>query len=87
VSIQQSKRRKVFERDGWRCFYCNAPVGLVADVSDPRWPIALATIDHKTSKLRGGTDDPANLVTACHRCNQAKGSRKRFPRAEYLTGP
>lgn len=29
--------------------------------------------DHKVPKFSGGTDDPANIVTACSRCNIAKG--------------
>lgn len=31
--------------------------------------------DHKTPKARGGSNDPVNLVAACSRCNQQKGTR------------
>lgn len=31
--------------------------------------------DHVIPRLRGGTDDPSNIVLACHRCNATKGNR------------
>lgn len=33
------------------------------------------TVDHVIARARGGTDDPANLVSACQPCNVAKGDR------------
>jgi 5-methylcytosine-specific restriction endonuclease McrA len=40
------------------CHYCGAPAGCR---------------DHRIPKSRGGTDDPANIVLACRRCNTSKG--------------
>lgn len=62
VSPKVKKLRPViFARDGHKCHYCGATDNLV--------------IDHKVSRSRGGTDDPSNLITACGRCNHAKGAK------------
>ncbi|WP_072313813.1 HNH endonuclease [Agrococcus sp. Marseille-P2731] len=53
-------RRGVLERDRRRCAYCDA---------------AGATIDHIHPRSRGGATDWLNTITACARCNGAKGSR------------
>ena len=51
----------VLARDGYVCYYC----GQDAD-----------TVDHVISIKNGGNPvDPSNLITACRRCNSAKGSR------------
>lgn len=33
------------------------------------------SVDHLVPLSRGGTDDPTNLVAACHHCNQLKGNK------------
>ena len=40
------------------CVYCGGPA---------------TERDHVVPKRRGGTDDPSNLVLACHACNTSKG--------------
>ena len=52
-------RRWVLERDRWSCVYCGQ---------------AANQVDHVIPKNHGGSDLPSNLVAACHRCNNAKGS-------------
>jgi 5-methylcytosine-specific restriction endonuclease McrA len=57
----KAQRLIVLARDGYTCYYC----GQDAD-----------TVDHIQSIKSGG--DPINLenmVSACRRCNSAKGSR------------
>lgn len=44
-----------------RCTYCAADLA--------RTPLRFRQTDHVISRRRGGTDDPRNLVLACHRCN------------------
>ena len=64
------KRRRIFERDAFRCVYCGqqfAPEEL--------------TVDHVEARVRGGDRSDGNLVTACTRCNLLKGHRRL---AEYL---
>jgi 5-methylcytosine-specific restriction endonuclease McrA len=54
-------RKNVLRRDRFRCQYCHGRDKL--------------TIDHVTPKSRGGKDTWENLVAACTRCNNRKGSR------------
>lgn len=49
---------------GTHCFYCG--VRFRGDGKRAR------TIDHRIPRARGGTDALANLVFACHACNQRK---------------
>jgi 5-methylcytosine-specific restriction endonuclease McrA len=67
------KRRRIFERDDYRCVYCGqqfAPDEL--------------TLDHVEPRVRGGDRSDGNLVTACGGCNILKGHRRlsEFLRAE-----
>ena len=59
------KRRRIFERDAYRCVYC----GL-------QFPIEELTIDHVEPRVRGGDRSDGNLVTACKACNTLKGQRR-----------
>ncbi len=61
MSISKRLRFEVLKRDGFRCTYCGAT--------------SLSTrlhVDHVEPASRGGSDDPANLVTACAPCNLGK---------------
>lgn len=59
------KRRRIFERDGYRCVYCGE-----------QFPIEELTIDHVEPRVRGGDRSDGNLVTACKACNTLKGQRR-----------
>lgn len=61
-------RRRIFERDGWRCQICRRKVSQPNAVPHPR----AATIDHIIPLARGGTHEPANCQTACFICNALK---------------
>lgn len=55
-------RMQIFERDDYTCRYCGERgVRLEAD--------------HVVPVSKGGSDDPANLVTACFPCNRSKGAK------------
>jgi 5-methylcytosine-specific restriction endonuclease McrA len=54
-------RKNILRRDGHKCQYCGAS------------SISL-TVDHIMPKSRGGEDSWENLVSACLRCNNRKGS-------------
>jgi 5-methylcytosine-specific restriction endonuclease McrA len=56
-------RASVMLRDAYTCQYCGAAPGR-------SW----LTVDHVVPRSRGGAHDWDNLVTACTRCNQKKGS-------------
>lgn len=61
--VNRSQRERIIRRDNQRCFYCGIDV-----------PFDEIEVDHKLPKSRGGADTDDNLVTACRRCNQAKGT-------------
>lgn len=61
--LSKRTRFEVFKRDGFRCVYC----GVRPDDSELR-------VDHVMPVIEGGTNDPANLATACHDCNAGKGA-------------
>lgn len=58
-----STRAAVMLRDAYTCQYCGETPGR-----------QLLTVDHVVPRSRGGIHDWTNLVTACTRCNQKKGS-------------
>jgi 5-methylcytosine-specific restriction endonuclease McrA len=64
-------RRRIFERDSWRCQICRRKVDPTKEVPHPRAP----TIDHVVPLAAGGTHEPANVQTACFLCNATKGDR------------
>lgn len=71
--IRPEKRRRIYERDRWRCVWCTA------EVYSPRGghesPGArLATLDHVKPRDEGGTNDASNLVTCCDECNEFRGT-------------
>jgi len=61
MSLSKRTRFEVFKRDGFRCTYCGK-----------RPPEVMLEVDHVTPRCEGGTDDPANLTTACAPCNRGK---------------
>jgi 5-methylcytosine-specific restriction enzyme A len=62
--LPASLRRQVYARDGYACVYCGR-----------RGNKLRLTIDHVFPVSLGGTNDVANLVTACRSCNLAKSAR------------
>ena len=63
-TITPALRFEIFRRDSFTCQYCGR-----------RAPKVILHVDHVTSVVAGGTNDPANLRTACSVCNLGKGSR------------
>ena len=63
-TITPALRFEVFRRDSFTCQYCGRRARMV-----------VLHVDHIMPKVAGGTDDPANLRTACSKCNLGKGSR------------
>lgn len=71
--VEHVDRRRVFERDGWRCQLCSKKVRR--DV-DARHPLA-ATLDHVVPLARGGLHEYANVQCAHYGCNSSKRDRDR----------
>lgn len=63
--IRSEKRLAIYLRDGLACSYCGEGIEDGAKL----------TLDHLTPHSHGGANDASNLVTACHRCNSARGNR------------
>lgn len=57
-------REKVFERDRFKCHYCQKQLTRFT-----------ATLDHIQPVSRGGDNSLGNLVTACLHCNSRRGNR------------
>lgn len=56
-------RNQVFERDNYRCKYCQEYV-----YDSPQ-------CDHIVPLILGGTNDIENLTTSCKRCNSSKAGK------------
>jgi len=63
-SISKRVRFAVFSRDGFTCRYCGATSET-----------AQLVLDHIEPISKGGSDEPENLVTACHPCNAGKSDQ------------
>jgi len=76
--ITQVKRLAIYLRDGLACAYCGEGIEQNASL----------TLDHVKAARKRGSNSERNLVSACSRCNMAKGRRdvRDFGRAlaEYL---
>lgn len=63
MAVTKRLRYEILRRDNHTCRYCGASA-----------PDVKLTVDHVIPQALGGSDDPANLVTACEPCNSGKTS-------------
>lgn len=63
MSVSKRLRYEVLRRDNHTCRYCGAAA-----------PDVKLTVDHVVPVALGGSDEPANLATACSACNSGKTS-------------
>jgi len=63
-------RRRIFERDGWRCQLCRRKVDRTKVVPHPLAPV----LDHIVPLDAGGRHEPANVQLAHFQCNSEKGA-------------
>lgn len=63
--IKQSIRRRILERDGYRCVEC----GITADKMT-------MCVDHILARCLGGTDRDENLRALCAPCNGEKALKE-----------
>lgn len=65
--INKRRRARLYERDGWRCVYCEAYPGSKES--------ELLSLDHLRPLSKGGSNRSENLVTACKSCNSKRQDR------------
>jgi 5-methylcytosine-specific restriction endonuclease McrA len=70
---RETKRRRLRERDGDRCWLCNG-VMVFERINDPL-NFRAATIDHVIPKAEGGGNELENLKLAHRTCNIRKGHK------------
>lgn len=61
--ITTRTRFEIFKRDSFKCLYCGKSA-----------PAVILQVDHVLPVSKGGTNEPANLVTACQDCNFGKSN-------------
>jgi hypothetical protein len=62
-ALSKTIRFEVFKRDSFKCQYCGQSA-----------PDVILHVDHIAPVAKGGTNDIANLVTACLSCNAGKSA-------------
>ena len=76
-SVGQATRRRVLDRDGWRCYLCRGRIERRF-----RWPHPRSgTVDHVIPASAGGSDRLSNLRAAHWHCNEEKGDK--LPGVEF----
>ncbi len=60
-TVPKTTRVRVFQRDDYRCKYCQSTIHL--------------TLDHILPFSLGGSHAPENLQVLCRKCNRKKGSK------------
>jgi len=67
------KRKEIFERDKWQCFYCGERVTEEN-----------VTLDHLFPQFKGGKHTKDNLKTSCLICNSIKSGKTYEEAAPFL---
>ena len=74
MTVNPKVREAVYRRDHLRCRYCGCSCSIAPSYRPPHG--CDATLDHVVPQSKGGRSHIGNLVTACSRCNHAKGDGK-----------
>ncbi len=70
-SASKAQRLRIFERDGWKCWYCAKDIVPFSTETNTATPTT-AVLDHVHPKALGGKTKDENLVAACWPCNASK---------------
>ena len=86
--IRRERRIAIYERDGWRCVWCQCHVLDARQLAEagpqPHSGSRLATLDHFLPRTRGGTNRNDNLLTCCMQCNHDRGDMSALEWATQL---
>ena len=74
VSDRRKSLEALFRAHNGRCFYCDRPTRLPQSGETASGALS-ATVDHIIPRCQGGRHDWNNLVLACFRCNNRRGSQ------------
>lgn len=69
--ITPKRRRQIYDRDGWKCVWCQSHVCNIPKCTKHT---DIATLDHIIPRCCGGTNESTNLITACMKCNRLRGN-------------
>lgn len=69
--VERFAESEIFERDGWACGICGAPVDRAARFPDPLTP----SLDHVVPVSLGGAHTRDNVRCSHLGCNLARGNR------------
>lgn len=71
VEYMPLSRKKIYERDGYRCGICGRKVDATKKAPHPRSP----SLDHIVPLSKGGGHVESNVQCACWGCNVKKGAK------------
>lgn len=77
-SFSLTKRRRILNRDGGTCFYCDRPLHLDGsnwNQRDADEKNGYCVLDHVLPLSAGGKHGDDNLVASCRSCNSSKGTK------------
>jgi len=76
-----TRREVLWIAEGKKCHWCGQPTRLCLEVAEDQ-----ATVEHIIPRGKGGTDNPKNLASACHKCNQRRAyeSQMNLPDGKLL---
>ena len=72
--LHGSERRRIFDRDGRKCAFCDRPLKLFKAEIKFLDAHALAHVDHVIPRARGGQNNDGNLRLLCEACNESRGA-------------
>lgn len=83
----QALRRKAFDSQRGRCWYCRVKMWLDSPAELPGVPSSSSsrlhcTAEHLHAQCDGGRDVAGNIVAACRLCNLTRHRRKKPPTPE-----
>ncbi len=79
-SVQKrDQRRRLCERQRWRCYWCQQPMRWVVLDGTGTLPLDAATLDHlddRWSPMRGQFGSERRRVAACRKCNEGRSNER-----------
>lgn len=69
---RSNHRRKLYELQKGKCFYCECNMKLI--IGQYSTEDNIITLDRKVPEMEGGTYCFDNLIGACQKCNNLRGS-------------